>query len=111
MDADDALLTLDEAAKLIPGATADTLKRMCRKGVLTCYRPGKAYLTTANQVRDAVKRTEARQRVRQTFQHAPKLPLGLTEMELSDLALDAALTHAVQQRKGTDRKKTVMHSR
>lgn len=39
---DDALITLDEAAKLIPGADANTLKRMQRKGVLRCYRPGRA---------------------------------------------------------------------
>lgn len=55
MSADDDLITLDEAAKLIPGTDANTLKRLQRKGVLMCYRPGKAYLTTAADVREAVR--------------------------------------------------------
>jgi hypothetical protein len=92
MKAGDDLITLDEAAKLIPGADANTLKRMRRKGVLTCYRPGKAYLTTANDVREAVKKCAVTQKVREpdTWDATP-LPAGLTSMELANAALDAAL--------------------
>ncbi|MDI3564946.1 hypothetical protein [Bradyrhizobium sp. Arg816] len=55
MTDDDVLITLDEAAKLIPGADADTLKRMHRAGKLVCYRPGKKLLTTAANVMEAVR--------------------------------------------------------
>ena len=48
-------LTLAEAAKFIPGADADTLKRMQRAGKLTCYRPGKAFLTTQADVMEALR--------------------------------------------------------
>lgn len=97
---DDALITLDNAAKLIPGADANTLKRMHRKGVLTCYRPGKAYLTTAAHVREAVKKCEVRQKVHNPrVQGVPPLPLGLTSMDLAHAALDAALTPRLPKKK------------
>jgi hypothetical protein len=51
---DDALLTLEEAARrAFPsgGGTAATLKRKIRKGQLTSYRPGKAYMTTMRDVK------------------------------------------------------------
>jgi hypothetical protein len=51
---DDALLTLEEAARrAFPsgGGTAETLKRKIRKGQLTSYRPGKAYMTTMRDVK------------------------------------------------------------
>jgi hypothetical protein len=48
-------ITLDEAAKIIPGADANTLKRMHRAGKLICYRPGKKFLTTRANVIEAVK--------------------------------------------------------
>jgi hypothetical protein len=101
MEAGDDLITLDEAAKLIPGADANTLKRMRRKGVLTCYQPGKAYLTTAANVREAVKKCEVGQKVRNPGSRGtPPLPLGLTAMELSAAALDAVLAGtSARQRK------------
>lgn len=100
MAADDDLITLDEAAKLIPGADANTLKRLQRKNVLTCYRPGKAYLTTAANVREAVKKCEVGQNVRKpAIQGAPPLPLGLTAMDLANAALDAALTPRLPKKK------------
>jgi hypothetical protein len=55
MTDDDPLITLDEAAKLIPGADAETLKRMHRAGKLVCYKPGKKLLTTAANVIEAVR--------------------------------------------------------
>jgi hypothetical protein len=100
MEAGDDLITLDEAAKLIPGADANTLKRLRRKGVLTCYRPGKAYLTTAANVREAVKKCEVGQTVRNPgIRDAPPLPLGLTSMDLANAALDAALAPSIPKRK------------
>jgi hypothetical protein len=51
MDDPDKLITLAEAAKLIPGADANTLKRRARQGRLVVYRPGKAYLTTVAEVK------------------------------------------------------------
>lgn len=41
--ADDELITLDEAVKLIPGADRNTLERLHRNPFLTCHRPGNAY--------------------------------------------------------------------
>jgi excisionase family DNA binding protein len=100
MEAGDDPITLGEAAKLIPGASVDTLRRLHRKGVLTCYRPGKAYLTTAADVREAVKKCEVRQKVRNPgVRGAPPLPLGLTSMELANAALDEALARASPRRK------------
>jgi hypothetical protein len=42
----DNLLTLEQAAALIPGATAETLKRRARMGQLQVYRVGRRYITT-----------------------------------------------------------------
>jgi excisionase family DNA binding protein len=84
---DDDFITLDEAAKLIPGADADTLKRMRRRGKLTCYRPGKAFLTTRADVREAVKQCHA-------FSPAERREITKptpSEIELSRMALDRAL--------------------
>jgi len=100
MEAGDALITLDEAAKLIPGADANTLKRMQRKGVLTCYRVGKPYLTTAAHVREAVKKCEVGQKAcNPSIRGAPPLPLGLTEMDLANAALDATLARLLAKKK------------
>ena len=43
----DEMLTLEDAAALIPRADANTLKRLIRSGKLRAYRPGKKYLTRA----------------------------------------------------------------
>jgi excisionase family DNA binding protein len=97
---DDALITLDEAAKLIPGASVDTLRRLQRRGLLTCYRIGKPYLTTRADVREAVKKCAVGQKVRKPdIQSDPPLPLGLTSMDLSRMALDAALTPRLSKKK------------
>jgi len=52
---DDALITLDEAADLVPGFDAEALKRLFRRSKLTCYKPGKKLLTTKRHVIEAVK--------------------------------------------------------
>lgn len=55
MTDDDALIDLDQAAKLIPGFDAEALKRLFRRGKLTCFQPGKRLLTTKRLVMEAVK--------------------------------------------------------
>jgi hypothetical protein len=96
--ADDfTLLTLAEAAKLVPGADAEAMKRLYRRGILTCYKPGKALLTTAADVRQAVM-------VKCRVGSAPRpkaVPneLGLTEMDLSRLALERAREQLREQRR------------
>ncbi|MCK1402337.1 hypothetical protein IVB45_20780 [Bradyrhizobium sp. 4] len=87
MTDDDALITLDEAAKLIPGADADTLKRMHRAGKLVCYKPGKKLLTTAANVGEAV-----RTNYRATPLRAPSGQPDAASMERSRAALDLVLS-------------------
>ncbi|TWA91092.1 hypothetical protein [Bradyrhizobium stylosanthis] len=102
MTDDDALITLDEAAKLIPGADADTLKRMHRAGKLVCYRPGKKLLTTAANVQEAV-----RTNYRVTPVRAPKIAgrPDAAAMERSKAALDLALSRLPSKRKKAARAK------
>jgi hypothetical protein len=83
--ADDALLTLDEAAKLIPGADAGTLKRRARQGKLVTYRPGKAYMTTRADVWEMVKQC------RVTPTAPAKIPPISSSVELANAALDSTL--------------------
>lgn len=91
---DNELLTLDQAASLIPGADANTLRRRIRQGKLQAYRPGKAYLTTRA---DLVAMLEACRVVPADEKRRPKTPqtvpnqLGLTSTDLAKMALDRAL--------------------
>ncbi len=91
MTDDDALITLDEAAKLIPGADADTLKRMHRAGKLVCYRPGKKLLTTAANVREAV-------RACRVTKVTPSNRPDAASMEISRAALDLVLSRLPSKR-------------
>ncbi|TFV69424.1 hypothetical protein E4K64_33370 [Bradyrhizobium frederickii] len=91
MTDDDALITLDEAAKLIPGADADTLKRMHRAGKLVCYRPGKKLLTTAANVREAV-------RACHVTKVTPSKRQDAASLELSRAALDLVLSRLPSKR-------------
>ena len=52
---DDELIPLAEAAKLVPGATKDTLLRQARAGRLAVYRVGKLYATTRADIDAMVK--------------------------------------------------------
>lgn len=88
---DNAFLTLDEAAKLLPGADRDTLKRLARRGILTVYKPGKAYMTTAADVRDAMIKCRVVPKGRSQPTSETPNSLGLTEMDLANMALDLAL--------------------
>lgn len=109
MTPDDALITLDQAAKIIPGADADTLKRLHRAGKLTCYRPGKAFLTTRADVLEAVKhKCRVAPKARDSGSAPPAAmpevpsptpPPGLSSTELANAALDSALTQATAKRK------------
>lgn len=95
-------LTLADAAKYIPGADADTLKRMARAGKLTVYRPGKAFVTTHADVMKAVtEQCRVVPKVRDSgfappaetpAEHSPTPPLGLSSTELANMRLDLALT-------------------
>src|SRR5437870_4208704 len=94
--APDQLITLDQAAKFVPGADRDALKRLHRKGILTCYKPGKQLLTTAADVQEAVKtrcRVEPKDRDYGCAKPAPARtpPPGLSSTELARSALDSAL--------------------
>ncbi len=90
----DTLLTLSEAARLIPGADADTLKRRARAGTLVVYRPGKAYLTTAADVTRMIEacRVERKAPARGCDRPDPAVPpLGSSSTALASAALDSAL--------------------
>jgi hypothetical protein len=86
------LITLDEAAKLIPGADADTLKRMHRSGKLVCYRPGKKLLTTRANVMEAVTNQCSVTPKRPELQ---KLP----DMDMASAAFDLALSRLPTRKK------------
>jgi hypothetical protein len=91
---DETLRPLDELARLAfpdGGVTAKTLKLRARQGKLAVYRPGKAYLASLSGVRVMIGKTRVLSEEERS--PAPLVPnsLGLTEMDLSSLALDAAL--------------------
>ncbi|MBB4391786.1 hypothetical protein [Bradyrhizobium sp. ERR14] len=95
MTDNDALIPLDDAAKVIPDANAETLKRLYRAGKLICYRPGKKLLTTAANVKEAVKVNCRVTPVRVVPQDRP----GAASMDLSRAALDLALSQLQTKRK------------
>jgi hypothetical protein len=93
---DETLRPLDELARLAfpdGGVTGETLRRRAREGKLVVYRPGKAYLASLSGVRLMIEKT----RVHTAHERPPRpklaVPnsLGLTEMDLSSMALDRTL--------------------
>lgn len=52
MSDDDALMTLAEACRFLPGAKPDTLRAEHNRGRLTVYRVGKRVYTTARDIRE-----------------------------------------------------------
>jgi hypothetical protein len=96
--ADNDLIPLDEAAKLIPGADANTLKRLARRGKLTVYRPGKAYLTTAADVREAVEKCRVVPKIREKPSSETSNPLGLSPADLASIALDLELERVIDKK-------------
>jgi hypothetical protein len=85
--ADDDLIFLEEAAKLIPGADAGTLKRHARAGRLTVYRPGKAYVTTHAAVRRLIQACPVSPRA-----SGP----GVREAQLTEKHIEAASADSVK---------------
>lgn len=91
------LITLDEAAKLIPDATADTLRRLARNGKLTVYRVGRGYKTTPADIDRMVLACRVNPKARDSgsakLDRAPIAEqVGLSSTVLASKALDAALT-------------------
>lgn len=85
-------LSLDDAAKLIPGATADTLKRLHRKGLLQTYRVGKPLFTTRADLNRMIELCKIKVQPLPAMR-VSAIPngLGLTEADLTRMALDRAL--------------------
>jgi hypothetical protein len=105
--ADDVLISLDEAAKLIPGADAGTLKRHARAGRLTVYRPGKAYVTTRGAVKRLIQLCLVSPKVSGSGSvkpgtmkpgSSPTSLLGLSSTDLGRAALDSVLMQAKMKR-------------
>jgi hypothetical protein len=107
--ADDELITLEQAAGLIPKFDAEALKRLFRKGKLTCYKPGKTLLTTPADIREAVRvkcRAEPKDRA---YGCAPRGGMtsaishtnlhGSSSMDLASAALDLALARLPTKKK------------
>lgn len=93
---DETLRPLDELARLAfpdGGVTAKTLKMRARQGKLAVYRPGKAYLASLSGVRLMIEKTRVHPAAKRASRPMPVVPnsLGLTEMDLSNRALDRAL--------------------
>lgn len=78
------LITLDEAAKLIPGVDAATLKRRVRQGKLAAYRPGKFYMTTLADVQEFIQACRVQPKALDSGHSRPigtSIPSGASEME------------------------------
>lgn len=103
---DETLRPLPELAQLAfpdGGVTGETLRRRAREGKLVVYRPGKSYLASLAGVRAMIEQTRVLPE-RRPPRTTPAVPnsLGLTDLELSNMALDAALENA--RSKGTEKK-------
>jgi hypothetical protein len=92
---DETLRSLEELARIAfpadAGITADTLKRRARQGKLVVYRPGKAYVASLAGVRAMVEATRVQQAVKRPSTSTVPNSLGLTQMDISRMALDSAL--------------------
>jgi hypothetical protein len=101
---DETLRPLDELARLAfpdGGVTAKTLKLRARQGKLAVYRPGKAYLASLSGVRVMIGKTRV---LPANERGTPSVPnsLGLTEMDLSRMALDRVLGPLKRPAKATN---------
>jgi hypothetical protein len=88
---DERLITLDEAAqRFFPdgSVSANTLKRRIRQGALRAYKPGKAYLTTAADIREMVIAHRVT-RFRQDTEQLDTRPNDALEASLSKLRRSA----------------------
>jgi hypothetical protein len=104
---DETLRSLEELARIAfpadAGITADTLKRRARQGKLVVYRPGKAYVASLAGVRAMIEATRVQQVVKRPPNSTVPNSLGLTEMDLSSMALDRALEGIRRPAKETKR--------
>src|SRR5262249_23089457 len=97
----DALITLAEAAQLIPGATASTLKRKARAGKLVVYRLGKSYCTTVADVQRMIQTCRVAPKVQDCGVNLPTAiapPIGSSAMVHACAALDSALAQVSGKR-------------
>jgi hypothetical protein len=102
---DETLRPLDELARLAfpdGGVTGKTLRLRARQGKLAVYRPGKAYLATLSGVRVMIGKTRVSVGERAPPPVVPN-SLGLTEMDLSSIALDQVLAGIGQRREESKR--------
>jgi hypothetical protein len=85
--------------------TRGTFLRRARQGKLDVFRPGKTYLASLSGVRVIIEKTRilpAEQRERRPTPVVPN-SLGLTEMDLSRMALDRLLNESTEKRKNAKR--------
>lgn len=93
---DETFRTLDEIARTAfpPDAciTADTLKRLARRGKLAVYRPGKSYLSRFVDIRAMLDATRIQPKPRPPVpDRAFPDPLGRSEVEVASAVLDRVL--------------------
>jgi len=108
---DETLRSLDDLARIAfpegSGVTAKTLKARARQGKLVVYRPGKSYLSTLANVRALIEATRAKPTSKPIETPAVPNALGLTQMELSRMALDRLLqgldVKKIKERKPAER--------
>jgi hypothetical protein len=91
---DETLRPLGELARLAfpdGGVTGETLRRRGREGKPAVYRPGKPYLASLAGVRMMIEQTRVTKFQEQLRTSAVPNSLGLTEADLSRMALDTML--------------------
>jgi hypothetical protein len=96
---DQTYRALDELARVAfpgTGITAETLKRLARKGLFTVYRPGKAYVSNLANIREMMKACQVPVKpmpplVWQAPALRPPDPFGRTDTEIASDRLDALL--------------------
>jgi hypothetical protein len=83
------------------GVTGETLRRRAREGKLPACRPGKSYMASLSDVRIMIEKTRVHPAQERAPRPSPAVPnsLGLTEMDLSRMALDRLLNGLTDQRK------------
>jgi hypothetical protein len=105
--ADNDLVTLAEAAKWVPGADAEALKRLARRGKLQVYRPCKAYLTTRADVQRMIESCRVEKKAHGYGSDLPAVTApgisptnlhGSSLMDHASAALDLALARLPKKR-------------
>jgi hypothetical protein len=102
---DETLRPLDELARLAfpdGGVTGKTLYRRAREGKLAVYRPGKSFLACLAGVRLMIEKTRVHPAPERRLTPLAPNSLGLTEMDLSRMALDRVLGPLKRPAKATN---------